>query len=224
MDKKDLVPSKLSKILKNKSVDTDFISGLKIAYRPYMCPFDDILLECETKKSIFDIGCGSGMFLSLCAEFLNPSKLGGIEISDKLISNTKSILSDYDIPLNIKKYDGKRFPKEIHDYDIVTIIDILHHIPKDYQIKFLEDLIEKVKKGTKIIIKDINADSKLVYFNKLHDLIFSGEKSEEISLKKLLEILNNKKGSDYIGNVRVETVNKRRMFLYPHYLVVLYKL
>lgn len=230
MNEKELSASRLSRILRNKSVDTDFISHLKIAYRPYMCPFDDVLFECGTEKSIFDIGCGSGMFLSLCAELLSPIKLGGVDINDKLISNTRSILSGYNIPLDVKRYDGNTIPKEIYDYDVVTIIDVLHHIPKNRQIEFLRNLIKYLRKGTKIIIKDIDADDKFVYFNKLHDFIISRERSEEISLAKLLNVFNAKvvteehSNVDRITTVRIDTVKKRRMLVYPHYLVVLYKI
>jgi len=192
MNKKKLSASNLSRILRAKSISTDFISKLKISYRPYICPFDDVLKEVGMNKSIFDIGCGSGMFLCLCAEFLSPKKLGGIEISNKLVSNARTILSGYKVPVTIKTYDGKFVPDNIKDYDTVTLIDVLHHIPTDLQLNFLVDLIGKLSNGTKLIIKDIDLDSKFVIFNKLHDKIFSGEESMELSATSLKEILVEK--------------------------------
>ena len=126
------------------------LNKLKVLYRPYICPFDDLLNIIPANSSIFDIGCGSGTFLSLCAGFTSPKKLGGIEISQTLIDNAKSLLITFNIPSNVSVYDGKVFPDEMAEYDVITLIDVLHHVPIEQQDKFLEQIFQKNKSGSNI--------------------------------------------------------------------------
>lgn len=185
-------------------------------YRPYICPFDEILKEVGYGKSVFDIGCGSGMFLSLCAEYIKPKKLAGIEIQNNLVDNSKSLLSKYKMPVSLKVFDGKSIPQEISDYDVITMIDVLHHIPVDEQISFLKGVIKKMKKGSNLIIKDINKDNLLVFFNKLHDLIFSKQIGNEIGFVKLRSILDQE-------SVEIISYFEKTVLVYPHYFISLRK-
>jgi 2-polyprenyl-3-methyl-5-hydroxy-6-metoxy-1,4-benzoquinol methylase len=212
----NLSPKKLSSILRKKNVETDLISKIKISFRPYICPFGDILSGIGYKKKIFDIGCGSGMFLCLCAEFCSPSKLGGIEISQKLVDNTIKLLNDYNISKSITRYDGEDIPTEIKDYDFITLIDVLHHVPKEKQEKFLKRIISQMKPRSRLIIKDIDGGSLLVFFNKIHDYIFSREIGSEKNFKEMEEFLKKK-------NVRINLSYRKRIFVYPHYFFIVEK-
>src|SRR5690606_14887317 len=110
---------------------------IKIAYRPLICPFDDLLELIPENSSVFDVGCGSGMFLSLVKAFRNPTKLGGIEISESLIANARAVLgSDFNEQTFLAVFDGKELPENISDYEYIFMIDVYHHIPSDQQKHF----------------------------------------------------------------------------------------
>lgn len=210
--KKDLV-----KLLKNRLPDTSFINQLKIAYRPYICPFEQLLQLVPPQTSVFDIGCGSGMFLMLMAEFCSPQKLAGIEIRQDLIDNAQKLLETYQKPLFLSVFNGKEIPIEIAEYDCITMIDVLHHIPKNEQIHFLEQLYEKMKPEALFLFKDIDAEAlPWVYFNKLHDLIFAREIGNEWKTKEFLDI------AEKIGFKKLK-LTKQRNFVYPHYTILLKK-
>ncbi len=193
------------------------LNKLKVLYRPYICPFDDLLNLFPSQKSIFDIGCGSGTFLSLCAEFVKPVKIGGIEISKILIDNAQVLLNKFDIPISVNVYNGKDFPDEIKEYDIITLIDVLHHVPKNQQTEFLKKIHDKMKSGGTFILKDIDASSSLVYANKIHDLLLSKEIGNELKMVDAEALL---KGFGF----RIRSVTKKRMLWYPHYTIVCEKL
>ena len=205
--------------LKAQSAPTaSTVDKLKIAYRPLICPFDDLLKILPEKSSVFDIGCGSGMFLALVKQFKAPEKLGGIEISAQLIENAKFVLGEMNEKnVYLNTFDGKEIPDAIANYNYVFMIDVFHHIPKAAQLDFLTQLFEKMKKGATLVFKDIEGASIFKYWNKIHDLLLAGEIGNEISSRKLKSFL------DPIDQIEVVDFNKRQMFLYPHFTYLIKK-
>ncbi len=194
---------------------TSLLNKLKISYRPYICPFDVLLAHIPKQASLFDIGCGSGMFLMLAAEFCAPEKLAGIEISQTLIDNATQLLRQYQKPVQLSTYDGKTLPDWISDYTCITMIDVLHHIPPTEQETFLAQLYSKLRKGTTFIFKDIDAEAlPWVYFNKMHDLILSREIGNEWKAQRFLKYAKK------LG-FKVLHFSKQRTLVYPHFTVVM---
>lgn len=189
------------------------LSKIKTIYRPYICPFDDLLNGIPQGISLFDIGCGAGSFLSLLSNFNKPIKIGGIEIADNLIDDARSLLSKFDIEQHIYKYDGTVIPEEIKEYDYVSMIDVYHHIPPGIQYSFMKQLFEKMKPGAMLIFKDINKANPLVVMNKLHDLVLSKEIGNEISVKTAKNMLEE------IG-FQISSITKKTMLFYPHFTII----
>ncbi len=211
----------LIKTLKEHNLSTSFTNKLKIVYRPYICPFDKLLAQIPPKSKVFDIGCGSGMFLFLVGEFCSPTLLGGIEIREELVKNAKILLNKFQIEnetsIALSIYDGKNIPSNIKNYDVLVMLDVLHHIPKSMQEAFLVQIYEKMQVGAKFIFKDIDAGQPFwCTFNKIHDLVFSQEIGNEWTCDSFIEKAKN------IG-FKIETTHKQRTFVYPHYTVVMTK-
>lgn len=209
--------SRLVESLKKSNIgNPGFINQLKIIYRPYICPFDELLDLISPSKSIFDIGCGNGMFLSLAARFCNPLSLGGVEISDALIHNARSLIgnSGFNNDLFLQKYDGQMLPERIQDFDYIFLIDVLHHIPPARHASLMTQVNGKMKTGSKFIIKDIDAGKWLwTRFNKLHDLLLSGEVGNEISSDACKKLLTS-------CGFSIVRSSYKRMFWYPHYTII----
>jgi len=211
----DLV--KYMKKVTDGHVKFGFTDRVKMIYRPYICPFNELITLVHKNDVIYDIGCGSGQFVSLVANFSKPRLIYGIEIEEKLIENARLLnKNNENTVFNFISYDGIHIPQEIGLANKVFLIDVLHHIPKERQISFLEDLWNLLKPGTQLIIKDIDGDSHLVLFNKLHDLVFAKEIGNEIGLKKITEILMS------IGFL-VRSSAKKNTYVYPHYTVIVEK-
>jgi len=189
------------------------LNRLKTVYRPYICPFDQILNLIPPESKVFDIGCGSGSLLSLIDHFCKPEKLGGIEIDDVLVENAKLLLSSSPVPVSVYKYDGITIPEEIKEYDIITMIDVFHHVPKSIQITFFDQLYQKMSKGSVLIYKDIDAESVFVYANKLHDMVLAGEIGNEWKAK---DVAANLKKSGFACS----GIIYKHMIFYPHYTIV----
>jgi 2-polyprenyl-3-methyl-5-hydroxy-6-metoxy-1,4-benzoquinol methylase len=206
-----------SRILKSHAKDIKFTAFLKFVLRPYICPLDIVLESIGKEKKVFDIGFGNGSLLALISAYLSPKVIGGIEIDEDLLNNATTILSRYSIEKKLMLFNGSQIPTEISNYNVITLIDVLHHIPKGNQFKFLGELFKKIPSNSKIIIKDINADNPLVLFNKLHDLILSRQKTHERGLNELLEFVQKRK------DIKIECSVKSRMLVYPHYMLCLRK-
>ena len=81
------------------------------------------------------------------------------------------------------------------------------------QENFIKNLTISMKPGSTLILKDMNRASGLVYFNKLHDMIFAGEIGNEISLTKAANLLE-------ANGLSIIKQEKRNMYVYPHYSIV----
>jgi len=214
MDNKELI----THLKSQKKDNAEFIDSLKIAYRPLICPFEDLLPLIPKQSSVFDVGCGSGMFLSLVQHFRNPSKMGGIEISQQLIANANDVLNADEHPhITLATFDGINIPATISDFQYICMIDVFHHIPPRQQNEFLIQLFKKMGKGSFLIFKDIDGSSLLSYWNKFHDLLLSGDMGNEPTIPALKELIHDD------AKMVIKQFYKRRMFLYPHFTLVLQK-
>lgn len=209
--------SELVRFLKSKNVSTGFIDQLKVNFRPLISPFDDLINKLQNTTSVFDIGCGSGQFALLLAEFTRIQKIGGVEIDNKLVNNATTLLNPYKkaININFQVYNGEQIP-DLSKYEVILLIDVLHHVPKLKQNDFIQNIYNAMSHGSKLIVKDIDADSWYVYFNKFHDLIFAQEIGNEWRLENLKSFVNR------IG-FRVLEVQKKQIYVYPHFTLTLEK-
>lgn len=114
---------------------------------------------------------------------------------------------------HFSNFDGQNFPEALKEMDIFFLIDVLHHVPKNLQTDFINNLIKHMKPGARLVLKDINAASPLVYCNKIHDIIFAGEIGNEISFTKAQEIMRN-------NQLTILEEYKRTMYVYPHYCIL----
>ena len=203
----------LARLLRSNIPATGFVDRLKIGFRPYICPFDLLLPHIEPGESYYDIGCGSGMFLRILAEYKSPTAVGGTEISAHLIENASAVLKSCIVPLALSVYDGCDFPGEVAEYQWVFLIDVFHHVPRESQWAFLSRLFARLRPGQRLLLKDIDAATPLVYWNKLHDFVLSKEIGHEWSATAtILEL-------ERIG-FEVRMLFNKRVFLYPHFALL----
>ncbi|OFX69152.1 MAG: hypothetical protein A2X12_07100 [Bacteroidetes bacterium GWE2_29_8] len=210
---KNISKKDIYNFLKNNTAKTSILNKLKIVYRPFICPFDELLNEIEINSSLFDIGCGSGQFLSIVAKFKSSKALGGVEIDSELVNNALKLLEQYAPISKIEQYDGVNLPTYIENYKYITLIDVIHHVNKEKQNDFIAEIYNKMSLGSRLILKDINADSFFVWGNKIHDLILSKEIGKELSLKAMIDILKAQ-------GFKIVKISQKRLYWYPHYTIV----
>jgi len=218
--KKFLPPSntEIVNFLSSTTANATFLQKLKIKYRPYVCPFDELLVYANAEKSVYDVGCGSGQFCALVAKFTDTKDIKGIEIDESLVDNAKKINAQFakNKKVSFEIFAGNIIPDDIKKYDLVFMVDVYHHIPTKIRDDFMKQLYEKMKPGAKLMLKDIDAGSPFVACNKVHDLVFAQEFSREISFTKAKDLLES------LGFKTLEG-RKKRIFVYPHYFLLVQK-
>jgi 2-polyprenyl-3-methyl-5-hydroxy-6-metoxy-1,4-benzoquinol methylase len=203
--------------LKTLDFQSGFLDRLKVYYRPLVCPFAELITLAGTGARVGDVGCGSGQFCLLLSKFAAPASIYGIEISDQLVNNAYQLFNKHSsTPHVFEPFNGISFPDKIKDLDVIFLNDVLHHVPINNQKLFIKNLTGTIHTGARLIVKDINASSPLVYCNKLHDLIFAGEIGNELPVKKTVELLEQ-------NDMQIISVVKKRMYVYPHYTIVAQK-
>ena len=190
-----------------------FVQTLKRTARPWICPFDPILDAIPPGKVVFDIGCGSGFLLGLTGGSKSPRRLMGVEIDRTLVAATRSYLALNvpDVAATICVYDGAAFPESLAEADVVLLVDVLHHVPKNNQQAFLTSIHEKMQPGARLILKDIDAGRRVLCLcNKLHDLLAAGEIGNELTAHETERRLTSL-GFEIVGR------GAERRVWYPHY-------
>lgn len=209
-----LTNARIINFLKEKFKGAGFIDSLKIKYRSLICPFIELIEMVRPGEKVGDVGCGSGQFLLLLTEFAKPSFVYGIEITPRLIENAKSLFSDHPADsYEFETFNGNVFPGKMGEMDLIFLIDVLHHVPPSAQTTFIKNLSSLMKPGSRLVLKDINASSPLVYANRLHDTIFGGGRGHELKMDAARALLEN-------CGLEIISASKRTMYVYPHYTLV----
>jgi 2-polyprenyl-3-methyl-5-hydroxy-6-metoxy-1,4-benzoquinol methylase len=131
-----------------------------------------------------------------------------------LVNNANRIFKKFSLSgYYFETFSGIEYPEYISSCDVTFLIDVLHHVPQVQQKEFVFKLADKIKPGGRLIVKDIDASSRCVYFNKMHDLIFSREIGNEMSARDVIGLLKE-------AGLIIEKCKKQRMYVYPHFTIV----
>jgi len=145
--------------------------------RPFICPFHTMLTMVPDGASVLDVGCGSGLFLGLLAKrgglragYGFDSSAAAIALARKMRNSLPATLQP---SLRFECLDvGDAWPAGT--FDVVSLIDVMHHVPSAAQQDLLATAISHVAPGGVLLYKDMAA-APLPYAlaNRLHDLVMA---------------------------------------------------
>ena len=138
---------------------------------------------------MLDIGCGGGLFLGLLSKTCRVISGLGIDSSKQPISLATQMTS------RLAARQGIRFeerdasaplPSEL--YDVVSLLDVMHHIPPSDQRLLLERAIDRVAPSGRLVYKDmVTRPCWRAFANRLHDLVIARQWIHYLPLDKVLE-------------------------------------
>lgn len=105
-----------------------------------------------TKKSIIDLGCGTGFFIDFYSQFA-PSEITGIDITKTSVSQLSLRYPKYSfIQGKIESHEMQ----ELGKFDIVNVFDVLYHlkITEDFTC-VMQNIASITKAGGHIFITDL---------------------------------------------------------------------
>lgn len=164
---------------------------LLAAGRNYICPMQPILEEVPPQATVFDIGCGSGLFLSLLVAQDQCSQIVGCDPNPQALACAKKVATRLlqeqgrSIPtIFLESITPVTWPKT--KFSVVTMIDVMHHISPQQQQTFFIEAVEGVAEDGILIYKDM-CDSPLwkAAANRLHDLVLARQWINYVPLEQV---------------------------------------
>jgi 2-polyprenyl-3-methyl-5-hydroxy-6-metoxy-1,4-benzoquinol methylase len=175
-------------------------------------PVKELVRLVPANANILDLGCGKAIVLK---NLLTFNKYTGIDLNTKNINSLSNLNKN-----NTKFIEGdciKYINKPLKEFDCFLLIDVIHHLPVNNQIPFLENLLSKMKINDHLIIKDISNKNKLkAFWNIFHDLIISRQLINYCDFNILLESMDCNK------YVYKQFIIKKNM--YDHNFILIKKL
>ena len=168
-----------SEIARRLYREAPLVPRLLLRWRPYICPFEALMAHVQTGSRVLDIGCGGGLFLGLLTQTRRGIHGYGVDSSASAIAvargMARTIIRDRsDSALEFAVADAvAQLPKS--SFDIVSLIDVVHHLEHDAVVPLLEAAAERVKRhGGLLIYKDL-APRPLwkATANRIHDLLIA---------------------------------------------------
>lgn len=153
-------------------------------YRPYICPFEELVDRVPVGSRVFDIGCGAGLFLTLLASRGRIIEGLGVDVSEPAISLADRARYQLPHPDRLKFVVDRGDMAWPHaEFDVVSMIDVLHHVLPMNQPEVLRKAASVVRPGGLLLFKDIgNKPHWRATANRLHDLVLARQWIHYLSL------------------------------------------
>lgn len=188
--------------------------------RPYICPFAPLASWVEPGSRVFDIGCGTGLWLLSLAATGRLAEGVGCDTNGTALATARMAAERF----------GARHPEtgttlrflETADiggwpsgtFDIVSLVDVLHHIPAAHQAGFLRAAWARVRPGGRLIYKDMaRRPAALAMANRLHDLVLARQWIQYFPIEEAAAVLRD-------AGARLLHQQAWRRAVYAHELIV----
>ncbi len=158
-------------------------------WRPYICPFEELLPLIPRGSSVLDVGCGGGLLLFLLASADPAANATGLDVSASSIGfaqqNLLASASDLQKRLQFMVLDATK-PWPVAAFDVVSLVDLLHHVPPAQQFDVVREAVSHLKPGGLLLYKDM-ADSpfSLAAANRAHDLLMAQQWIRYIPIEQM---------------------------------------
>lgn len=177
-----------------------------IYLRKKILPMETIVGLIPNESNILDIGCGKGIVLDSLNYF---KKYVGVDHATNNYRKNKGKIEF------IKEDCFKYLKRDCTNFNVFIVIDLIHHIKKNEQEAFLNNLVKIMKNGDILILKDINPKNIITkYWNFIHDLLVSKQIINYFDFEKYKKTKSKR--------YSIKTFYKR-IFFYDHYFFILKK-
>jgi 2-polyprenyl-3-methyl-5-hydroxy-6-metoxy-1,4-benzoquinol methylase len=187
--------------------DPDTKTRLLQGLRPYICPFHDIIPAIAPSARVLDVGCGAGLFLLLLAQLGRLDRGLGFDVSGAAIRAgaraAKRVGAMDRLAFEHRSIEAG-FPPG--DWNVVSVIDVIHHVPRAAQPAFIASLCDAVQPGGRLVIKDMVTRPRWrAAANIFHDLVMAGQWAQHAA-PETIEALAEQRGFKTVRRSRINTL------------------
>ena len=142
--------------------------------RTLILPLQKIAQKVPKNGMILDVGCGYGLldiYLAQTSQFRN---IVGSELNEKRVEFASVAATKLDLS-NVSFVSQDLVQSDHHNqFDCIILVDLLHHISLVKQQRLISAAYLLLKKGGKLIIKDLdNQPAFKFYWNLIHDKLMT---------------------------------------------------
>lgn len=136
------------------------VQGLYTLLRLIMVPFSKIEKLIPKEGRILDLGCGNGLFANYMNLTSDKRTIVGIDLNKNRVQAAQETLNGN----SQMEFDfGDVNDVNLDDIQIMTLIDLLHHMPYHEQEKLLNSIYDNLNDGGIVIVKDLKKDPSWKY-------------------------------------------------------------
>jgi 2-polyprenyl-3-methyl-5-hydroxy-6-metoxy-1,4-benzoquinol methylase len=145
-------------------------------WRPYICPFEALIEYVPQGVTVLDAGCGGGLFLGLLAACGKRIDGYGFDISPVAIRVAREMAAELSELGSTLRFELRPVDDQWPggEFDVVSMSDVMHHIPPPVQREFFLTACRHVRAGGVLIYKDMCRQPRWrAAANRLHDLVLT---------------------------------------------------
>lgn len=138
---------------------------------------------------VLDIGCGTG---ALLLRALKEGKVGeglGVDVNEPALETARQTwreMREAYPHVNLTFIPSRELSESAGSWEVVTMIDVIHHVPVAHQELFLREAFRRVAPGGRMIYKDVCLRPLWKRaMNRLHDLVMARQWISEVPLEKV---------------------------------------
>lgn len=194
--------------------EAPWLQRLMVTLRPAICPTGPIVRNVLPNTRVLDVGCGIGLILITIALERGIAHGFGIDVNAKAIDVARGAAEK--LPGVNLHFLNRNSISELDEtsFDVVTVIDVMHHVDPSSQRAFFVECANAVAPGGLLIYKDMaRRPLWMSLFNRLHDLILAQQIIHYVPLSEV------KLWADDLGLMLMEESAYRRL-AYAHELLV----
>jgi 2-polyprenyl-3-methyl-5-hydroxy-6-metoxy-1,4-benzoquinol methylase len=142
-------------------------------WRPYICPYHTLIEAVPVGSTVLDVGCGAGLVLGVLADTGRIAAGIGFDASRPAIGHARAMVERLPAShgLDFWHLDVEQ-PWPRGDFDVVSMVDVLHHVPPRKQRAVFDLACDRVTPGATLLYKDMAAQPRWrSAANRLHDLV-----------------------------------------------------
>jgi 2-polyprenyl-3-methyl-5-hydroxy-6-metoxy-1,4-benzoquinol methylase len=179
-------------------------------YRHLTCPVKHIFRLIPEGKRYLDVGCGYGFISLWTALVFSQAKVTGMDLIESRIDFANELAEGIDnLDFMVKDIRSN----SIDPGEIILLIDLLHHVPFENQLPFLQQCIDKTARGGYIMFKDIDRKPWWKFrVNFVQDFLFTGKRTFSRDKDEYLEFFREK-------GLEVEYFDLKKGYPFSHYLI-----
>ena len=144
-------------------------------FRPYICPFEELLPLVPAGARVLDAGCGAGLFLGLLAECGRIGAGHGFDSSAAAVELARRMQEALPAgaALRMEHRDAAAAWPD-GQFDVVCLIDVLHHVPVASRAAVVRAAAERLLPHGFLLCKEMVVRPRWrAWCNQLHDLVLA---------------------------------------------------